>query len=36
MMDLSKYIKSGKINESKAKNILKQILAGNFICEYRL
>lgn len=30
MMDLAKYIKSYKIDEAKAKKILKQIISGNF------
>lgn len=29
-MDLAKYIKSYKIDENKAKKILKQIISGNF------
>lgn len=31
VMDLSKYMKTNKIDESKAKKILKQIISGNEI-----
>ena len=30
VMDLSKYMKTTKIDENKAKKILKQIISGNF------
>jgi len=30
MMDLAKYIKTTKIDEAKAKKILKQIISGNY------
>lgn len=30
MMDLAKYIKTTKIDEGRAKKILKQIISGNF------